>query len=1023
MKPKKPSEPVASTLSQDESDLYSILDSSTSDLCYPSDATVGPLSDLNRLGTEKESTIDGYQMRNCIGAGAMGSVWLALQLSTGRMVALKLLKKRVLFSSHQLQRFANEVNLAAQMEHPNIARIYDSGLKKGRYYYTMQFVPGVRIDQYIEEHRLDEQKIFLLIQRVCEAIAYAHSRGILHRDIKPSNILVDKSGCPYLLDFGLATTRESLLSQNTGSCEFAGTIPYMSPEQILRSAKNITAKSDIYAIGVVLYQIIFHRLPHGNIKDTQELIRRISCESIIDPIEDRIRVSTDLRLIILKCLKNAPDLRYDSVEALSLDIDNYLKNKPITARKSTCVYVFGKWLCRYHRWVALFAFLSVIILAITSYAFFRVNQEQFTAIISDKRAEKYNYINQLITANTQINKGVIRQAQQRLNKVPETQRGWEWQYLTSLSDSSKLTIDTGDSPILSTEVSHDNNTLVFINHDPIVYWRDISTGALIKQVALEGKFVGKACLLPGGKKLLGVTPEGVLTIWSTDTGAIHKILKTGINGLLDISVSKTAKERLAVLTQNRNVLIFDGRSHGLLAALDGSDEVSTVALFSQGESIVLAGSSIGIYSIPDFRVVAITHDIGAMATSIAINDQANLIATGHIDGSVKTWSDDTLSMFSHSTPHTDIVSSVAWDFNSHNVVSSSFDKSICVSSPRNRSIVSQQYGHTAPIRSVRIKPHNRLSTYCDMGQIKQWDVYGPRGNHLFNASNRFYLNRLKISGDAIQILWIDEKGRLFKANALGQEQVYLYEFGFVPRLLSCSNDLRTIAVTSRNKHDTAFIIKLVDGAPVSVEKIYLNTQIRGLYLNDDGSMLAVKTDFGRTYIAELPFTGNLMPIMGGPPPICWLPGRNAVVMADEHDRSSLVINDLMEDKTILRLESIGEIIRTLVWDAPNKRLVGGTNSGTMLIWELPSGRISDRIQIHPNAPVTAIAVSPCGKRLAVCASQIHILDAKNFDRLFQLRIDGTSSDSQLYFDPNGQSLHLLNNGRVDWWGDVNRYLN
>src|SRR3954470_4222961 len=182
----------------------------------------GQSAKSNPAARAGDPKVDGFTIIGPLGEGGMGVVWEAVQLSTRRRVALKLLSEASLGSAKRRSRFVREVELAASLEHPNIARIYDSGLDHGVYHYAMELVRGLTLDEYAKQHNLDVQQILRLLREICLAMEYAHSRGVVHRDLKPSNILVDVKGRPHVLDFGLAKSLEGEESRDGDSADETG---------------------------------------------------------------------------------------------------------------------------------------------------------------------------------------------------------------------------------------------------------------------------------------------------------------------------------------------------------------------------------------------------------------------------------------------------------------------------------------------------------------------------------------------------------------------------------------------------------------------------------------------------------------------------------------------------------------------------------------------------------------------------------------------------------------------------------
>ena len=264
------------------------------------------------------------------GKGGQGTVWRAMQLSTNRQVALKFLNADAIRSQLGQTRFEREVALAARLEHPNIARIYDSGLHRGDYYYAMELINGVHLDDFARAKQLSLRQILKLMRLVCRTVDYAHQRGIIHRDLKPSNIMVTPDGQPHVLDFGLAKTITAAGSTDLSLSvdgELAGTPAYMSPEQAMAKMTLVDTRSDVYSLGVVLYRLLTGEFPHDLSGPRYEVLHRISTEGIRSPRQFNTEIDRPLEALLLKALDRERDRRYANAGQLAYAIEKYLRGE------------------------------------------------------------------------------------------------------------------------------------------------------------------------------------------------------------------------------------------------------------------------------------------------------------------------------------------------------------------------------------------------------------------------------------------------------------------------------------------------------------------------------------------------------------------------------------------------------------------------------------------------------------------------------------------------------------------------
>jgi WD40 repeat protein/serine/threonine protein kinase len=686
---------------------------------------------------ERPGTVIGpYKLLEQIGEGGFGVVFMAEQQHpVRRKVALKVIKPGM-DTRQVVARFEAERQALALMDHPHIAKVLDAGATDtGRPYFVMDLVRGIPITQFCDDNRLTLRERLELFVAVCQAVQHAHQKGIIHRDLKPSNVLVtlqDGTAMVKVIDFGIAKAlgQERLTDMTllTGFAQMIGSPLYMSPEQAEMSGQDADTRTDIYSLGVLLYELLTGTTPFGKerLKEASyDEMRRIIREE--EPAKPSTRISTlgqaattvsanrkseprrlsqlfrrELDWIVMKALEKDRNHRYDTANAFAADVQRYLHDEPVQACPPSAAYRFRKFARRNRAALmtaAVVAFTLVLaVVGLAASTFVVIREKARTDAAKDElqqaleRERQNSYFQRIALAEREWSANRLERVQELLTQCPEDLRSWEWHYL------KRLALNTVPSlrqpvPVLSAVFSPDG--------------RWIATGGL----------------------------DGAVRIWDAITGQLRFDFPAHTDHVRKVAFSHDGR-RFATASWDKTAKIwdFDPRRSGvvlpLIRTLRGEYKVQSVAFSPDNERLALAGDdkNLRIWDVATGRHTDVLPGSSSGIRSVAYSPDGQYLATANYDKTVKIldagtgWEKLTL-------PHRADIWSLSFSRDGHRLVSTTGDLytkangEINVWDASTGEPVRTLCGHTTRIVDATFSPDGkRLASAGKDGNVKLWDL-------------------------------------------------------------------------------------------------------------------------------------------------------------------------------------------------------------------------------------------------------------------------------------------------------------
>lgn len=586
----------------------------------------GALPTSPRPKRQHEIAIAGYEILHEIHRGGQGVVYQAVQQSTKRRVAIKVMKQGPFATLADRARFDREIETLGRMNHPNIVAVHDAGVVAGFHYVVMNYVDGETLDQSITPpDKLTPEAIAGMIRlfiKVCDAVHAAHLHGVIHRDLKPSNVRVDSRGEPHVLDFGLAkavdTPHDSAMTQ-TG--QFVGSLPWASPEQVEGASSRIDLRTDIYSLGAILFQLLTSALPFDVGSSLHDVFDKVLYQepprpSSVVAAAGGPRIGDELDTIILKCLSKDPDRRYQSAADLSRDLRRYLDGEPIEAKRDSALYVLRKTMRRYRLRVAVAGALAVLLAvfgAIMAMMYGRSVRLEQSAVHSAESLSKLLASSTIEQGRMAGMLGNIQQAERllwgqlltrrvelaaptvQLNDPPGPTEAYWGLWELYRHNPCRRTMNALNNKLTAASLARDGRGLWVVNADGLVQLID-DTDAVVDSYRVSFPFEPGIPSVDASGRVVAYHSGFRLGIWRRDAGG-QPVINVTAQSLSDLGRQCISKSgRLAAIVDNEAAVVWDiDQATELARFVEPSRELTAVAISEDDRQLAVRDLYGGIH--------------------------------------------------------------------------------------------------------------------------------------------------------------------------------------------------------------------------------------------------------------------------------------------------------------------------------------------------------------------------------------------------------------------------------------------